>query len=302
MVFQGDNVDITHLSFKPRRNIQVLKGRQYIHIRYDETANKIYSDGEVHAMADTNERNKRSLRKIFVDLRQLIATNFNSAERERQLMLTLTYRENVTDHVKVYKDWELFWRKFQRRYCKGEYIIIVEPQARGAWHIHALIKGNKALFPEAETVDDWKEVGKQLHPLWANGFDGFVYPKRLNNVDNVGAYFMAYFSRLEIPDNELHLYPAEDIKEVPTDDGRGKKKVVKGLRLSLYPDYMRIYRNSRGVKKPEKRILNSWETEYDAYIRDYPRIGFEVHTVIPVDELGNEMHIISQQRKKEKGG
>ena len=252
-VIQGDICDSTYLSFVPKVHIRKISRNLYIKLKYKRDSSghiidEVYSDGEVFEMSDNPDRNARSLRKIFKDLRQLIATNF-TPDSEKQLFVTLTYAENMQDEKQAYKDYDRFWKRL--KYAMPDhnlnYISIVEPQGRGAWHIHMLLKSDKPLYDDYETK-------KKLYDIWGNGL---TYTEKLNNVDHIGAYFIAYFTNAEIPEDKLSEY-RDDIVE------KNGKKVIKGERLKFYPDYMKIYRNSRGIVKPKKNVYNANLT-YDTH-------------------------------------
>ena len=99
--------------------------------------------------------------------------------------ITLTYAENMTDTDRLYFDFKDFNKRFQyyckiNGYSKPEYIVMMEPQGRGAWHCHLLyIWDCKAPYVANKTLRD----------LWGHGF---VKIKKLDNCDNVGAYLTAY--------------------------------------------------------------------------------------------------------------
>lgn len=84
----------------------------------------------------------------------------------------------------------------------------------GDWHIHLLLKSDKTLYIKNSVLNE----------IWQNGF---VVVKRLKDIDNIGAYVSAYLI---------------DIKEGET--------TKKGARLYLYPANHKLYRASRGIKKP----------------------------------------------------
>jgi len=137
----------------------------------------------------------------------------------------------MLDNAKLYHDYRKFNQRF-KRYLKNnnlpncEYITTAEPQGRGAWHLHILyIFEKKAPFIR----------NKVLAELWGHGF---VKITSLKNIDNVGVYLTAYLSNLDI---------TEELTE-PTN--KHKKSIVKGARIKLYPTGFRIYRCSRGIKKP----------------------------------------------------
>lgn len=203
--------------------------------------------GEVFKVKHSENRkgNVDALRKTFKRLRDLINCNFSGASNE--LFMTLTYADNMIDVKQLYKDFDKFWKRFKYKYGKAvEYISVVEPQARGAWHCHVLVK-----FKELDKV---YIDNKELAQLWGHGF---VNVRRIKGCDNVGAYLTAYLGDIELNDENSDYIAKElkdgvfELKEVEVD---GKKKsFIKGGRLHMYPTGMNIYRSSRGLKRPEVR-------------------------------------------------
>lgn len=209
--------------------------------------------GEVFKAKHSSDRtgNVDGLRKTFKKLRHLINNNFFGKPNE--LFITLTYKENMTDVKRLYKDFEKFWKRFKYRYGKNvDYISVVEPQARGAWHCHVLVRFNdleKVYIKNSELADVW-------------GF-GFVTVKRIDKCDNVGAYLTAYLGDIEVCSENEEYIAAElkggsfEYKNIEV-DGK-KKKFIKGGRLHLYPTGMNIYRSSRGIKRPATYEMNYQE-------------------------------------------
>lgn len=192
------------------------------------------STGEVKEFKHGENRkdNARALHETFKRLRSII--NANTEHPECCRWITLTYAENMTDEKRLYKDFEKFNKRFQywnskENREKAEYIAVVEPQGRGAWHIHLLYIWEKS----APYVEN-----KKLADLWGHGF---VTVKALDkNCDNVGAYLTAYLA--DIPVEEAEGICGE-IKEV------NGKKFLKGGRLTMYPVGMNLYRTSKGIKR-----------------------------------------------------
>jgi len=195
---------------------------------------------------------KDSIRRTLSHIRALINTNVTVPENCR--WVTLTYSENMTDTKRLYKDYERFWKRFcywckTNGHEKPEYITVIEPQGRGAWHIHAFfIWSSKAPFIPNDDV---------MQKLWGQGF---TKTKALDNCDNVGAYFSAYLGDMPL-DDVIQLPVADQIcafsdgvieeKEVANEQGQmEKKKFVKGGRLFLYPPKMNIVRKTKGIKLP----------------------------------------------------
>lgn len=227
-----------------------------------------------------------SLRKTMQKIRELINSNVTNIYNIR--WITLTYKENMTDTRKLYKDFEKFWKRFTyyletNGIEKPEYIAVVEPQGRGAWHVHGLfIWPGKAPYIANDV----------LSQIWGKGFVSIKQPK---NCDNLGAYFSAYLSNMPAEDID-GLPEKEQIKalvaaatvgtieaeDVVTEAGISKK-VIKGARLSMYPPGMNIYRHSRGIKKPEViRTTYAMAREHLAEAKETYSQAFEI-----VDDVGN---------------
>ena len=171
--------------------------------------------GEIINVENSKSRDEQmwSLRSTMRRLRMIVNANFFGEPNE--LFITLTYRENMTDVERLYIDFKNFFKRLRRRYkgYKFEYISAIEPQLRGAWHIHLLLK--------AMNVRHLYIPNDEIAELWGHGF---TKTKRIECVDNIGAYLSAYLTNME--------------------DG------CKGARLYLYPSGVNIYRTSRGIKKP----------------------------------------------------
>jgi len=56
-------------------------------------------------------------------------------------LLTVTYRENMTDLKRARADWQQFIRLVRAKYPNWEYAAVLELQKRGAIHYHAGVKG-----------------------------------------------------------------------------------------------------------------------------------------------------------------
>jgi len=203
--------------------------------------------GEVFEYDHTEKRieNIENVARSLRNLRDLINTNIDNVNK--CLWITLTYAENMTDTKRLYNDFRKFMMRLkyyliENNMSKCEYIVAAEPQERGAWHFHLLL-----LFPKKAPFIPNAELAR----IWGNGF---VKVTSLKNVDNVGVYLTAYLGDMDFMEafGTIDLNNAK-IKEVTTTDkhnNKQKKAIVKGARLKLYPTGFRIYRCSRGIKKP----------------------------------------------------
>ena len=235
--------NITEIQYMSKRNnkqtIQMLQGgNQYM----------LLATGEI---LDVNKHNtraeqKKTLYRTFKHARAIINTNVTDVNNVS--WITLTYKENMTDTKKLYNDFKLFNMRIQEYFKKSgnekaEYIVMMEPQARGAWHAHLLyIFPHKAPFIK----------NKDLESIWGHGF---VKIKKLDNVDNVGAYLTAYLGDMDLNECKIENPQMLNIKEV-TDEKNNKKYYVKGARLDLYPVNFNMIRCSRGVKKPISEMMD----------------------------------------------
>lgn len=264
-------LDLVRTSFVPKAHIKKISKNEYLKGDY-KADGTFLSDGVVYTFAEKegSMRNRRSLRQIFRTLRQLIAANFKGGESE--LFLTLTYANQTNDPDQIYTDIDKFWKRLKYRYTTLKYIAIVEPHASGMFHIHMLLSdtlGQALFIPWEELVSVW-------------GL-GMIEIDRLVDIDHMGAYFIAYFSNLELTPDEVTLYEEQD--DVIERDG---KKYLKGKRLDFYPEHMRIYRHSKNCEKPTK------VTGFEA---DIALMGAELkyqHETTFEDE-GNEYHILTAQ-------
>ncbi|MDU1223421.1 MAG: hypothetical protein E7A02_25425 [Citrobacter freundii] len=224
-------VEIQYLSRRnTRATIKKLDSERYMLLKTNEIK---YFKKSSNRKDLTN-----SLYNTFKNLRYLINNNFIGLNNE--LFVTLTYRDNMTDLNTLYIDFKNFIKRF-KYYMKDktsiDYISVVEPQQRGAWHCHVLFR-----FNDLENVYIKNSV---ISELWKKGF---VNVKKLKNIDNVGAYLTAYLTDLSIDeiDGDIH----GTIKDI------NGKKFVKGSRLNLYPPGTNIYRYSRGIIKPQRQLMS----------------------------------------------
>ena len=254
--------------------IQYLKSKTPVGVcpikRLNADEYLVVDTGEVkkYVKSDSRADNSESLRQTMKRLRYLINNNFTGARNE--LFLTLTYAENMTDSKRLYRDFEVFMKRLKRHF-KGKdlkYLAVCEPQQRGAWHMHVLIKVKQKnnLFLDFKVIES----------LWEQGF---VSVKRLQkDVNNLGAYLTSYLTDIEIPDVSENENIGE-IKLVEEDGKEVSKRIVKGARLHFYPPNFNFYRCSRNCKKPSRRRM-----KYSSILKK--KLGDKVyeHTVVIVDK------------------
>lgn len=244
--------NIFEVQYMSRRNskatIQMLPGgSEYM----------VLSSGEVKDCVHHDSRSdlKKNLLRTFASLRAIINTNVVDVSKAR--FLTLTYAENMQDTNRLYVDFKYFVDRF-RYYCKSkgfssfEYIAVAEPQARGAWHLHVIFifSSTAPFIPNSELAEIWGH--------------GFVRVTAIDKVDNVGAYLTAYLTDMELTEcmDDLPIGETFLVKEIFDETSEQKKKpYVKGARLRLYPAGFRIFRCSRGIKRPTPEMMSLEDAE-----------------------------------------
>lgn len=244
----GNVIEVQYMSRRNcKQTIQMLQGgEQFV----------ICSTGEVKDIEHHNTRkdNKKGLYKTFANARAVINANVIDVSKVR--WCTLTYAENMTDPKRLYEDFRKFNMRFQtycktHGYSKPEYIVMMEPQGRGAWHAHLLYIWQDMKAPYISNQD--------FREMWGHGF---VRIKKLDNVDNVGAYLTAYLGDMEIDEIGIEKAVGKQCKVVEVEDADGKKvkkAIVKGARLDLYPANFNMLRCSRGVKRPVAEMMSQDE-------------------------------------------
>lgn len=217
-------------------------GNSIVKLNSNEYLDKLTGEIKEYKKTEDRSQSKNELRKTFKNIRDVV--NCNVTEPNNCKWVTLTYAENMTDTVRLYKDAERFIKRLRYKYGKFEYIQVVEPQGRGAWHIHMImIFAKKAPFiPNNEMAD-----------IWGNGF---TVTRKMDDIDNLGAYLSAYLGDIELNENDkldkevLDNCVGLEVKEV------NGKKYIKGGRLHMYPTKFNILRCSRGVKRPIVEVMS----------------------------------------------
>ena len=219
----------------------------------------VVSTGEIkeYKKIETTEKTKENLKKTFNNLRQLIRTNFTDNSKN-QLFLTLTYKENMTDVKQLYKNFDAFYKRLKYKFKehKLEYIAVAEPQGRGAWHFHIMLKSTNQVNLYIDN--------KTLENIWGHGYTD---AQRLKS-DDVGSYYVSYFT---------------DLLE---EDKKGNKKRIKGSRLSMYPKGFKFYRTSRGIEKPKQINIKYKELEKQGYTKTYAT-AFQLIDIMEDDKILN---------------
>ncbi|MEG0897701.1 MAG: hypothetical protein RSF73_09180, partial [Ruthenibacterium sp.] len=160
-------------------------------IKFDADNYILKETGEMLPFKKTQIRSEspESVKQSLHHLRDIL--NANCEDVTRCKWVTLTYAENMTDTKQLYADFQKFNQRLTY-YCQKtyhtqyQYIVCIEPQGRGAWHLHiVLIFEKKAPFIANDTLAE----------IWGHGF---TKTKKLEDVDNIGLYLTAYLTDMDV--------------------------------------------------------------------------------------------------------
>lgn len=196
--------------------------------------------------AKTRNQNLRYVRQSMQHGRDMINTNV--IDLQKTLWVTFTYAENMQDHKQVRLDFQHFKRDYQKIVGKFKYIMAVEPQLRGAWHMHVFM-----IFEEIPWID-YNEIIR----VWGKG--RVEVQRMYGDVNNLGAYVSAYLCNLPLQ-NEAQRIGAHNLNLVSDRNGHLYEK---SRRIYMYPAGMNIFRFSRGLNKPIEEYLDISEAEKKA--------------------------------------
>lgn len=257
----------------------IIEVRRYLHLsdsmaiqKIDAEHYMVKSTGEILEFKKSQNRSESryQMSVTFGNMRAIVNSNFSGGTN--QSLVTLTYRENMTDEKRLYEDFRKFRQKLERSIgYRLSYLAAVEPQCRGAWHLHVLYKradGQTLYIPQ-----------KELLRLWGHGG---VNVKRLKDVDNVGAYLSAYLMNLNV--EEVEPDPAGEEREAETGQ-TDSKRYRKGERLGLYPPGMNFYRYSRDLKKPDWKSLGELSDKEKAIVRSAQPVYRKAQMIQEDDEI-----------------
>lgn len=192
---------------KAYRQKVVRSGDVYEIYQYENPVFSGYeSKGGRHHQSDTLDEVKeinreKVLSRAQKDIRRIVNSNFNQWGQISKF-LTLTFKEDVRELDQANYEFKKFKQRLEYEYkIKLKYTLVPEFTKKGRAHFHTVIY-NMPYIPHKRLMDIWGNGGLNI--------------KKIDHVDNVGAYICKYLTK----------DTAENLK--------GKK----------------CYSNSRGLKKP----------------------------------------------------
>lgn len=241
----NDIIEVRALMYAPTGLQTIIKINKDLYMVKDTGEVKEYQHHE------NRGQNIGGLKRSFGKLRKLINNNF--CGKPNELFITLTYAQNMKDHKQLYEDFKNFMKRIKYSYPAVDYIMVPEPQQRGAWHCHVLLR-----FNDRETV---YIPNGEIAALWGHGY---TTTKALRGVDNIGAYLSAYLTDMEFTKETAPLAMGCEVREIDLKDAQGNmqtKRFIKGARCQLYPPGMNICRSSRGCRPPESDQMEYSQVE-----------------------------------------
>lgn len=246
----------------------------------------VLETGEVKQYDHTTTRaeNIISIKQSMAHLRDLIRTNVQNPVCCR--WCCLTYADNMQDAEQLYEDYRRFNQRFQRylnreHNIQANWVAIAEPQARRAWHMHIVY-----IFPHTAPYIS----NKDLAQIWGHGFTKI---KALKDSDDVALYLSAYLGDIPLDEALQNGTQIADIK--PRDlkivgEGEKSKAYIKGGRIGMYPTGMRLYRCSKGIKKPVVSQMTEAEAQSELVAQN-AMLTYEKTIALYESENGREKPI-----------
>ena len=210
-VFEGNGI----IEVESMQKAPFSLSNRFVRLSKTEYIDKETGEIKYYKKTETRNQNPNELRKSFKQLRRLINYNFCAGNNEKHI--TLTYGKLQNDYKQVNKDFRNWWKLIKKHFPSLEYICVTEYQASGSIHLHILVKDidNEDLPLEQTLVNE----------TWTKGFSEVT---EIKNVSNLGAYFSARFTDI-------------DLKEDIQNDENTSKLILKGARLKYYKTGQKIF-------------------------------------------------------------
>lgn len=211
------------------------------------------STGEIKDYHHSECKTLDNIKKQFKNIPRLIKGYFDCDNTER--FITLTYSYKMNNPYLLSYDFKKFIRKINRRYGKCRYIYIKEPNGKGSWHIHSIIKrlDGKPFYMTDET----------LRNLWGNGYAvSTIIPYNICTLPQ-------YFDVTRYDDKKLRLVYYPPYLNIYGCSGDMKTEKIKGIYKDLKPSEMtKIYDSENQyimVNQEDGEITSQWKTAYEQY-------------------------------------
>lgn len=183
----------------------------------------------------TEEYKRRRLQRAKGRVKRYANKNFTKLKKTS--FLTLTFENglhfDINNLQETNKRKATFLKKLKSKYSNIKYLGIAEFQKRGAVHYHLLVE---LPFIKKETLD----------VLWGWGFTDI---RRIDNIDNIGAYLVKYMTKDLLDErfkNNRLFFKSNNLAEPTTYYGQKAEYILNKLKQqNYYPTFTSQYETER---------------------------------------------------------
>ena len=256
-VFEGNGI----IEVESMQKAPFSLSNRFVRLSKTEYLNKETGEIKYYKKTETRNQNPNEVRKTFKALRRLINYNFCAGNNEK--FITLTYGKLQKNPKEVTRDFRHWWRKIKKHFPSLEYICVIEYQASGSIHLHVLVKDieNEDLPLEQELLNE----------TWTKGFSEVT---EIKNVSNLGAYFSARFTDIDLKE--------EDIQNENT-----SKLILKGARLKYYKTGQKIFTRSKGIVRNKGYTVT--EEELEEITKEGKLVYADSKVISKINDKGKEI-------------
>lgn len=196
-------------------------------------------------------------KRSYRNAENLLRANFSGGKNE--IFLTLSYKEKMTDPVKLCNDFKEFRRRLKKINPDFDYIAMAEFNSHGI-HLHVFLIGHddiKFYVPRESLVKCWQNDNVYVRRI-----------SRFEDVENLIAYVNPFKTKKKL--NFLHLYPIR-FHVLRCSSGIKKPKILKmGLtdalemakRSGMLPYRSESFLITTNAKTDREYVLNRIEKIY----------------------------------------
>lgn len=241
IIISGNNVEKYEYEKEPR---PVARGRRKRKINNgSESVGADRSDTLSERQLGKRQDNARRTGLVF---RRIVASNLSGAMPP--LLLTFTYKENITDINIGYKDYQSFIKALRNKFGKTfSYIAVSEFQKRGAIHFHALFWGlpSEIFSQERKT--------RTIALIWKHGY---VFMKETDGNNKLSSYLAKYMvkaftdPRLK---NKKAYFASRNVK---------RPKIIAGEDFSFWPVEEEYVGDRKPITDKEYNTLRMGKCRY----------------------------------------
>jgi hypothetical protein len=187
--------------FHQWKKVTIHEFPQGLEVFIDEN-HETCSDGAMYEQVETTARGEAAEENKERNLARAARRAKTQVRRRCKMigatqMLTLTYRENMTDVDRLARDFKLFIQRM-RQYGEFEYVAGIEKQKRGALHMHLAICALPLWMKRSDGIK--VKSADLVRSVWRgvvglnNGTINLTKPRR-NAVHRIASYIAKYIAK-----------------------------------------------------------------------------------------------------------